>query len=122
MRLLLDTHIFLWIYSDSMKLSPEARRQLSQAESLYVSSASIWEISIKAAWGKVDIDLPKLMGQARQDDIWELPVKWEHAAAVKKLENHHRDTFDRILMAQAQTEPFMKLLTQDEIFRVYKSK
>ena len=115
MRILLDTHIALWAITDSPKL-PEKARQLilNPANTIYFSAASIWEISIKHSL--VRKEMPISGSEAArlfmESGYIELPVNSAHAAAVELLPQHHADPFDRLLIAQSQTEP-MKLLTHD---------
>ncbi|WP_175871757.1 MULTISPECIES: type II toxin-antitoxin system VapC family toxin [Burkholderia] len=112
MRLLLDTHIFLWIVTNDPRLSTRARRLISAADERFVSSASIWEAAIKAGLGKLDIDVGKLIRAIGASGIRELPVRAVHGAAVRDLPHHHRDPFDRLLVAQARHEP-LRLMTAD---------
>ncbi|KUZ13606.1 twitching motility protein PilT [Burkholderia diffusa] len=112
MRLLLDTHIFLWIVTNDPKLSTRARKLISAADERFVSSASIWEAAIKAGLGKLDIDVGRLIGSIGTSGVHELPVRAVHGAAVRDLPHHHRDPFDRLLVAQARHEP-LKLVTAD---------
>lgn len=110
MRILLDTHVFLWVVADSRSLRREARAMIAAAEQVFVSAASIWEVAIKARIGKIDAD-PALLAEAvTASGFDELPVRAAHAARVATLELHHADPFDRLLIAQAQTEP-LRLLT-----------
>ncbi len=118
MRLLLDTHIILWAVSDAEKLSDKAKCLIQQADQLYVSSASIWEIAIKSRLGKLDIDMPLFLHELSSQNVFELPVRWQHAQQIKMLETHHRDPFDHLLIAQAMTEPLI-LMTHDKILRRY---
>ena len=116
MKILLDTHVFLWWIMDDESLSPVARRTISNAENeLYFSAASAWEIAIKAGLGR--IKLPSeigtfIPGQLAENSIIGLPVQIGHALRVSKLPQHHRDPFDRVLVAQAQVEK-MPILTSD---------
>jgi PIN domain nuclease of toxin-antitoxin system len=112
MRLLLDTHIFLWVVSGSTSLSTAARGAIEAADEVYVSAASIWEIAIKARLGKILADPDELVAAIAASGFIELPVLASHAAAVSRLALHHNDPFDRLLIAQAITEP-LKLLTAD---------
>lgn len=112
MRLLLDTHIFLWIATNDPRLSTRARRLISAADERFVSSASIWEAAIKAGLGKLDIDVGELIRAISASGICELPVRAVHGAAVRDLPHHHRDPFDRLLVAQARHEP-LRLVTAD---------
>lgn len=118
MRLLLDTHIFLWAIAGSPLLKPPARRTIESAEEVYVSAASIWEVAIKVRLGKIDADPHELSGAIAASGFVELPVTATHAAGVARLELHHNDPFDRILIAQAVAEP-LKLLTADELLTRY---
>lgn len=118
MRLLLDTHIFLWAIVGSTQLKPNARRIIASAEQVFVSSASIWEIAIKARLGKVSADADELVLAIEASGFHELPVRATHAAAVSRLEMHHNDPFDRLLVAQTITEP-LRLLTADAALTPY---
>jgi PIN domain nuclease of toxin-antitoxin system len=113
MRLLIDTHIFLWAMSGDTKLTTQARIVMTRAEVVFVSAVSIWEIAIKASLGKLDADVHKLADQLTHAGFRELPITLSHATAVYDLPHHHGDPFDRMLAAQAMTEP-LYLLTADE--------
>lgn len=112
MRVLLDTHIYLWWLQDNSKLSLFARERIISATEVYVSSASIWEASIKIGIGKLDADIEALVAQITQSGFLELPVRARHAIELARLPAHHRDPFDRMLIAQARCEP-LRLLTAD---------
>jgi PIN domain nuclease of toxin-antitoxin system len=112
MRLLLDTHIYLWSVTDDRKLSKAARKLILEAEEVYVSSASIWEASIKAGLGKLDADVDMLVAEIEASGFLELPVRAIHAALVRNLPDIHGDPFDRLLVAQALSEP-LRLVTSD---------
>ena len=118
MRLLLDTHIFLWAVAGSPRLTQSTRRLIESAEVVYVSAASIWEIAIKARLGKIKADPEVLAAAIETSGFLELPVTAAHAAGVSKLEPHHNDPFDRLLIAQALATP-LKLLTVDEMLAKY---
>ena len=118
MRLLLDTHVFLWAVTGSSRLAAAARSQISAAEAVYVSAASIWEIAIKSRLGKIEGDAEALVAAIKTSGFIELAVTARHAAAVAKLALHHTDPFDRLLLAQAFNEP-LTLLTADSAFRAY---
>mgnify|MGYP001556667342 CR=1 FL=1 len=118
MRLLLDTHIFLWAVSGSPLLKPAVRRLIEDADEVYVSAASVWEIAIKARLGKIDADPHELAAAIDASGFVELPVSAAHAAEVTKLELHHNDPFDRLLIAQALVEP-LRLVTIDEVLAKY---
>lgn len=121
MRLLLDTHIALWALTDDARLSARARALIEDpANQVAVSAASVWEIAIKHALGRGD--MPVSGGAAlnwfRQAGYDLLPVTPDHAAAVEALPDHHRDPFDRLLIAQATSEP-MRLITRDPLVALY---
>ena len=118
MRLLLDTHIYLWAVAGSPLLKASTRRLLESAEKIYVSAASIWEVAIKARLGKIDADPAELAAAIEPSGFLELPVSAAHAAAVAMLELHHSDSFDRLLIAQALAEP-LKLVTADAMLAMY---
>jgi PIN domain nuclease of toxin-antitoxin system len=115
---LLDTHALLWWLSDDPALKAEARQSISQASNtIYVSAASAWEISIKKALGK--LDAPNDLHAALLANRFEpLPITIDHATSAGQLPRHHDDPFDRMLIAQAQAEQ-LTLVTHDTIFRSY---
>jgi len=116
-RILLDTHLLLWAVSEPRKLPKEARRWIDEAE-VFVSDASIWEVSIKAALGKLAADPSDLLAEVEPAGFQLLPVGGDHAAAVSLLPALHEDPFDRMLIAQAKTEPLL-LLTNDASLPAY---
>jgi PIN domain nuclease of toxin-antitoxin system len=118
MRLLLDTHIFLWAVAGSPLLKPATRRLIEDADAAYVSAASIWEVAIKARLGKIQADPHELAAAIDASGFVALPVSAAHAAGVAQLELHHNDPFDRLLIAQALSEP-LKLVTVDEVLARY---
>jgi PIN domain nuclease of toxin-antitoxin system len=115
---LLDTNILIWAVAGSKRLSREARREIERAEVIFVSSASLWEISIKISLGKLEISDDELLQCLEAMGVEPLPITWEHARAVRQLPLHHRDPFDRMLIAQAISEPLV-LLTHDEALLAY---
>jgi len=117
-KFLLDTHLVLWAMQDSKQLSPAARKQIRAAEANYVSAVSLWEIAIKASLGRLAVDSETLEEQLGVAGFQPLPVTWQHTVQVRKLPMHHRDPFDRMLIAQAVSEP-LRLLTHDAGLRVY---
>jgi PIN domain nuclease of toxin-antitoxin system len=119
-RLLLDTHVFLWFLADAGDLSQDARRDIDAAEEVFVSAASIWESAIMAALGKLKVDVEQVAAGIERSGFLELPVRASHAAQVASLPDHHRDPFDRLLIAQAISEPLV-LLTADRVFAQYTS-
>lgn len=118
MRLLLDTHLFLWAVASSPLLKAPVRRVIEAADQVYISAASIWEIAIKARLGKIDADPDELRAAIEASGFTELPVHAVHAAEVARLALHHNDPFDRLLVAQAITEP-LRLLTADAALAPY---
>ena len=118
MRVLLDTHVVLWAMQDSVRLSPLARDLISRADAVYVSAASLWEISIKAALGKLEIDCTQLERRLDETGFLPLPINWAHAVKLRELPPLHRDPFDRMLIAQALAEP-LRLLTSDSALSEY---
>ena len=118
MRLLLDTHIYLWWLQDNRKLSKAGRAKIIAADEVFVSSASIWEASIKAGLGKLDADIDALVAEIPKSGFIELPLLARHAARLMQLPNIHRDPFDRILIAQAMSEP-LRFLTMDAMLQSY---
>jgi PIN domain nuclease of toxin-antitoxin system len=118
-RLLLDTHLLLWALGQPARLPAAARRQIEKAD-VYVSAASIWEISIKSALGKLEADPAAVLGAVEPAGFLLLPITGEHAAKTVELAPHHKDPFDRMLVAQASYEP-MILLTNDNALADYGS-
>ena len=118
MRLLLDTHIYLWWLRDDRKLSAKARKSIADADEVFVSSVSIWEASIKSALGKLDVDVDALVTGIAISGFQELSMTAKHAARIATLPGIHRDPFDRMLIAQALCEP-LRLLTIDAKLREY---
>ena len=102
MRLLLDTQVFLW-WRAAREMRPEAMDASRGADDVFVSAASAWEVAIKTATGKIRIGAPFGDGVA-QSGFVPLPVNFVHAAAAAELPPHHRNPFDRMLVAQARVE------------------
>ena len=118
MRILLDTHIFYWLFYDQQRLPSAARRILDDADAVFVSAVSFWEIAIKVRVGKMKADIPELLSSLEAANLLELPVLARHTPLVSILPLHHTDSFDRLLIAQAITEP-LHLLTADPQLRQY---
>lgn len=116
-RILLDTHLLLWAVAEPRKLPPGARKRIEEAD-VFVSAASLWEVSIKAVLGKLAADPAELLAEIEPAGFTLLPITGEHAAAVAKLPAVHADPFDRMLVAQAKTEPLL-LLTNDAVLAGY---
>ncbi|MEH1768899.1 MAG: type II toxin-antitoxin system VapC family toxin [Nostoc sp.] len=122
MRLLLDTHALVWIILEPEKLSQRATNLFFDRDyEIFLSIVSIWEIQIKVQLGKLHFDLPLselIESQQQVNDLQLLSITTEHIYALEKLPNHHRDPFDRLLIAQAMTEQ-MPLLSVDAVFDRY---
>ena len=117
MKLLLDTHVVLWWRAKSRSLSAPAHRAIARADVVFVSAASAWEVAIKVSLGKLRIPGP-FVDAVEQSEFRQLPISFEHAAAVATVGSHHTDPFDRMLVAQARIEG-LTLVTHDEAFRPY---
>lgn len=119
MRVLLDTHAFLWWIADDPKLSPRAREIFAGGDNeLFFSAASAWEIAIKTQIGR--LKLPEKPDRFVPDQfsinaIKSLPIQINHALHVATLPDHHQDPFDRLLVAQAQLEGFPILSADPQI-------
>lgn len=121
MKILLDTHIFLWILNDSKKLSSLKRFEIkNKANILYLSPISVAEIMIKSAVGKLDVNFD-VIKMAKQSGIELLDFKSEDAVLLKELPLHHKDPFDRMLICQSKRNK-MKLMTDDKKIQLYDCK
>lgn len=120
MRVLLDTHLFVWSVMDHPKLDGYSRELIVSADEVYVSAVSVWEIAIKSVLGKIEADPEELAHAIEDSGFIALSVTPQHAARVAKLPaiDGHKDPFDRMLVAQALTEPLI-LLTLDEKLAAY---
>lgn len=118
MRLLLDPHAFIWAVTGDRALTAAARRLMTSAEAVYVSAKSIWEVAIKPPLGKIDADCGELLAAVEASGFIELPVRARHASAVAELPALHQDLSDRLLIAQAQTEP-LRLLSAGPLLLRY---
>ena len=117
MKVLIDTHTFLWIAAEPEKLSQVARVVCS-AETLVLSVASVWEISIKSHIGRLTLPGPPgdyLAKQIRYGGISVLPIQFRHAVAAGELSSAHKDPFDRMLAAQCLNE-HLPCVTKDRFF------
>jgi PIN domain nuclease of toxin-antitoxin system len=117
-RLLVDTHLLLWWLAD--RPIPERAAELIRdpANQLFASAASLWEVALKASLGKIEVKPGVLMQGLAQEGFEPLAVSWGHAARVAELPMHHRDPFDRLLVAQSLSES-MPLLTSDRALAAY---
>lgn len=124
MKLLLDTHAFLWWIGDDRRLSQPARGAIADpGNEVSFSAASAWELAIKAGLGRIEMDDPLgpfLEEQTKRNGFRVLPVLLGHAVAVAELPPHHRDPFDRLLVAQALAEG-MTLVSGDRALRKYEA-
>ena len=122
MRILLDTHILLWFLLSPGRLSAAALAAIQWEENqVYVSLVSAWEMSIKSSIGKLNLTQPIepfILDQTRRNRFDILPITLAHIAAVERLPLHHRDPFDRLLIAQSLTEN-ITLVTADSIIHSY---
>ena len=118
MKILLDTQIYLWFLGDSAKLSSKAKTHITEAENVFISAASIWEAAIKIGLGRLEVSLDDLIRGIEASGFTELPITARQSATVAHLPSHHRDPFDRLLIAQALHEP-LRLLTADVSLQPY---
>lgn len=116
-RLLLDTQVFLWWKLDDPRLVVDARETIATADLVLVSTASAWEIAIKCRLGKLDLQEDFERG-VRESGFERLPIGFSHAAETRALGDHHRDPFDRMLIAQARVEG-LTIVTHDPLFCPY---
>lgn len=118
MNLLLDTHLYIWWLKADSNLSKKACALITEAEQVYVSSVSIWEATIKIQLGKLEACPMILASSIVSEGFIELPLTASHTLEILKIANHHRDPFDRILIAQAISHP-LRFLTSDTKLRAY---
>jgi len=122
MRILLDTQCWLWMSLSPERFSPRARALVEAREHvLYLSAASAWEIAIKHALGKLRLPEPPLKyvpARVAALGVQPLAIEHQHALQVATLPAHHRDPFDRLLVAQAQVDD-LPILTADPLFAAY---
>jgi PIN domain nuclease of toxin-antitoxin system len=122
MRLLLDAHTFLWFVWDDGQLTHNATALIEHpGHQKYLSAATYWEIAIKVSIGKLDLGEPYrpfMRRETARNNFEVLPVSVDHAAAVAELPFHHRDPFDRMLIAQAMVED-IPIISGDRVFDAY---
>ena len=122
MKLILDTQSWLWWYHDPERLSPEAQRLIGNRDNVILfSAASAWEIVIKHSLGKLMLPFPPkewIPATLAEDRFTSLPIELVHALEAGSLPDHHRDPFDRMIIAQALVEN-APILTSDSQFRPY---
>jgi PIN domain nuclease of toxin-antitoxin system len=114
--LLLDTHVLIW-WDEGRRLAAGARRAIEEADEVYVSAATAWEVAIKIGLGRLR-PTRTVEEATRESGFLELPVTFRHAERVTALPAHHRDPFDRLLVAQAEVEK-LTLVTRDPVFGRY---
>ena len=121
MKLLLDTHTLLWWFSDDPALSEKARRAIAKAgNEIIISAVSAWEIAIKHKAGKLEAQplLDKFADELAEEGFGVLPISLDHAIRAGSLVEHHKDPFDRMLVAQAQAE-HLPIVSNDPVFDSY---
>jgi PIN domain nuclease of toxin-antitoxin system len=118
MRLLLDTQIVYWFFYEPQTLTKATREHMTNAEAVFVSSASIWEIAIKVRILKINANPKRIVQLMPSAGFHELPIFSRHTVIVADLPMHHADPFDRLLVAQAIAEP-LNLITTDAQLRQY---
>lgn len=122
MRILLDTQCFLWMSLAPERFNARTRRLVEAQETLlFLSAASAWEIAIKHALGRLRLPLPPVTyvpGRVAALGVQPVPIDQQHALHVATLPPHHRDPFDRLLIAQAQLDD-LSILTTDPLFDAY---
>ena len=121
MQYLIDTHVFLWFVSQSKELSPTARTLIENGKNeVFISIASLWEISIKTAIGKLTINgkYETVIDDVNDNSMQILPINFAHTVEQNRLPFHHRDPFDRIIVSQAIVEN-MNFISADAIFDDY---
>jgi PIN domain nuclease of toxin-antitoxin system len=122
MKVLLDTHAFLWLLTDDHRLSENAIATFMEPNNaLFFSAASFWEISIKKSLGKISLKsgwMQTIKGEMKANSVQWLPIEMVHCAELEQLPFHHRDPFDRMLIGQAIAEG-MRVLSRDHRFSDY---
>jgi len=121
MQYLLDTHTLLWFLEDDSQLSGKVSNEITNIDNkCYISIASLWEIAIKINLGKLSIkfSFEKFASFLSDNDIEVLPIAFDHLVQLSRLEQHHRDPFDRVIIAQGMIEN-LTILTKDQYFPHY---
>jgi len=124
MDLLLDTHTFIWFINGDSSLPEQIRLDVKNIDNrCFISIASLWEMGIKLSLNKLQLksDFNRIAELLTNNDIQILPITFEHIQELLKLQFHHRDPFDRIIIAQGITEKLL-VLTKDENFNKYRVK
>jgi PIN domain nuclease of toxin-antitoxin system len=121
MKLLLDTHTFIWFVEDDEQLPTSTKSQIEDVENeVLISIVSLWEIAIKTSLGKLEVvhDIPSMISKIEANGFTILSVFPEHTICVSTLPFHHRDPFDRMLIAQSMIEN-IRIISRDGIFGEY---
>ena len=121
MNLLLDTHAYIWFSANSPQLSQVAKNLIeATGNQTFLSIASLWEMSIKVSLGKlsIDLDFKDVLDDLSDSGIKVLPISFDHILKNRSISFHHRDPFDRMIVAQSIGEG-MKLLSTDTVFDLY---
>ena len=121
MKAILDTHAFLWALAGDARMSRHARDVFAGSADLFLSMASIWEILIKVQSGKLNLPQPAgayVLSRLAENRIKTLPISIDHLLAIERLPRHHRDPFDRMLIAQSMEEDW-PIITADPKFKQY---
>lgn len=119
MRILLDTHVLLWWLTDDSALGAKAKVQIAEPDNaIMVSAASLWEIAIKQGLGKIEADVAEIEKEIAGQAMVRLGIEADHVVELTALPDHHRDPFDRMLIAQARAED-LHLMTADLNIAVY---
>ncbi|MFN8770198.1 MAG: type II toxin-antitoxin system VapC family toxin [Neisseriaceae bacterium] len=122
MKILLDTHVIIWLLESPEHLDDKTLEILANKKTkVYYSIASIWELAIKLSIGKIKVDLGLLLETLKQNSIEPLTIEENHIMHIEKLPQYHKDPFDRMIIAQAIYENIV-LFTRDEIFTKYLKK
>ena len=120
MMLLLDTQMVIWAAFDDARLPAAARQKIANASAVYVSAVSLWEIGMKVSAGKLRLPMADIEARLAAANALPLALTWSHAVRAYDVAAFHPDPFDRLLLAQAVTEP-LHLLTTDESLGSYSS-
>lgn len=123
MQYILDTHTLIWFLEDSPKLSNEAKKRITNIQNqCFISICSLWEIAIKLSINKLSLDVSfdDFKTEIQRNDFTILPIEFEHLQQLQQLKFHHRDPFDRLIIAQAQSEN-IAIISKDENFRKYEN-
>ena len=118
--IIVDTHAFIWFISGDKKLSKTARKGIEKADTIYLSVASIWEMAIKISLGKLELGQPfdKINEEIVNNGFELLDINFQHALVLSELPFHHKDPFDRMILAQAITEN-IPIISIDQHFPNY---